>query len=51
MRVGIAADHGGFDLKHEIAGQLRQAGHLRRIREVEMIARSGPPAATAGPND
>jgi ribose 5-phosphate isomerase B len=27
MRVGIAADHGGFDLKHELVGQLRLAGH------------------------
>ncbi len=27
MRIGIAADHGGFDLKHEIAGHLREAGH------------------------
>ena len=27
MRVGIAADHGGFDLKRELVGQLRVAGH------------------------
>jgi ribose 5-phosphate isomerase B len=27
MRVGIAADHGGFDLKEELAKQLRAAGH------------------------
>ena len=27
MHVGIAADHGGFDLKHEIAAHLREAGH------------------------
>jgi ribose 5-phosphate isomerase B len=27
MRVGIAADHGGFALKQELAGQLRAAGH------------------------
>lgn len=27
MRVGIATDHGGFDLKQELAGQLRAAGH------------------------
>ena len=27
MRVGIATDHGGFDLKEEILKQLRQAGH------------------------
>lgn len=27
MRVGIAADHAGFDLKGELAGRLRQAGH------------------------
>jgi len=27
MRVGIATDHGGFDLKEELLGQLRAAGH------------------------
>jgi ribose 5-phosphate isomerase B len=27
MRIGIAADHGGFDLKHEIAAHLREHGH------------------------
>ena len=27
MRVGIAADHGGFGLKQEIAARLREAGH------------------------
>ncbi len=27
MRVGIAADHGGFIFKHEIAGVLREMGH------------------------
>ena len=27
MRVGIAADHGGFDLKQELVGQIRAAGH------------------------
>src|SRR5262245_30647618 len=27
MRVGIATDHGGFDLKQELVAQLRQAGH------------------------
>ena len=27
MRVGIATDHGGFDLKEELAKQLREAGH------------------------
>ena len=27
MRVGIATDHGGFDLKNELADYLRQAGH------------------------
>lgn len=27
MRVGIAADHGGFALKEQIAEQLRAAGH------------------------
>lgn len=27
MRIGIAADHGGFDLKQEIAARLREAGH------------------------
>jgi len=27
MRVGIATDHGGFELKQELVAQLRQAGH------------------------
>jgi ribose 5-phosphate isomerase B len=27
MRVGIATDHGGFDLKEELADYLRQSGH------------------------
>lgn len=27
MRVGMAADHGGFELKQSLAEQLRQAGH------------------------
>src|ERR1700704_558423 len=27
MRVGIATDHGGFNLKENLADQLRQAGH------------------------
>ena len=27
MRVGIATDHGGFDLKNELADYLRHAGH------------------------
>jgi ribose 5-phosphate isomerase B len=27
MRVGIASDHGGFDLKHELIGHLHRAGH------------------------
>jgi ribose 5-phosphate isomerase B len=27
MRVGIASDHGGFDLKGELVTQLRAAGH------------------------
>jgi ribose 5-phosphate isomerase B len=27
MRVGIATDHGGFDLKNELANYLREAGH------------------------
>ncbi len=27
MIIGIAADHGGFSLKEEIAGQLRATGH------------------------
>jgi len=27
MQVGIAADHGGFDLKVDLAAQLRAAGH------------------------
>jgi ribose 5-phosphate isomerase B len=27
MRIGMAADHGGFALKKELAAQLRSAGH------------------------
>jgi ribose 5-phosphate isomerase B len=27
MKVGIATDHGGFDLKEELSAQLRRAGH------------------------
>lgn len=27
MRIGIAADHGGFDLKELLAGLVRRAGH------------------------
>jgi ribose 5-phosphate isomerase B len=27
MRIGIATDHGGFDLKEELVRQLRGAGH------------------------
>ena len=27
MRIGIATDHGGFDLKEELVAQLRAAGH------------------------
>jgi ribose 5-phosphate isomerase B len=27
MRVGIATDHGGFDLKEELVKQLQGAGH------------------------
>ena len=27
MRIGIAADHGGFELKQELTGRLRTAGH------------------------
>ena len=27
MRIGIATDHGGFDLKNELADYLRHAGH------------------------
>ncbi len=27
MQVGIAADHGGFELKEELAARLRAAGH------------------------
>jgi ribose 5-phosphate isomerase B len=27
MRIVVGADHGGFDLKNEIAAQLKQAGH------------------------
>jgi ribose 5-phosphate isomerase B len=27
MRIGIASDHGGFELKEELAAKLRAAGH------------------------
>jgi ribose 5-phosphate isomerase B len=27
MRIGIATDHGGFDLKEELVAQLKAAGH------------------------
>jgi len=27
MRVGVAADHGGFELKEELAASLREQGH------------------------
>jgi ribose 5-phosphate isomerase B len=27
MRVGIATDHGGFDLKEELVAHIREAGH------------------------
>ncbi len=27
MRVGVATDHGGFELKEKLAAQLRAAGH------------------------
>src|SRR5258708_30496476 len=27
MRVGVAADHGGFELKEDMAARLRRAGH------------------------
>jgi ribose 5-phosphate isomerase B len=28
MRIGVAADHGGFDLKEDLVGKLSAAGHL-----------------------
>ena len=27
MRIGVAADHGGFELKQKLSAQLREAGH------------------------
>lgn len=27
QRIGIAADHGGYELKEYLAGKLREAGH------------------------
>lgn len=27
MRIGIATDHGGFDLKEELLVRLKEAGH------------------------
>jgi ribose 5-phosphate isomerase B len=28
MRIGIATDHGGFELKENLRGRLREAGHV-----------------------
>lgn len=28
LRVGVAADHGGFELKEQLVGRLRAAGHV-----------------------
>ena len=27
LRIGVAADHGGFELKQQLVGRLREAGH------------------------
>jgi ribose 5-phosphate isomerase RpiB len=54
MQVGIAADHGGFDLKEDLAARLRAAGHdvisdaprhLRRLDKVALLERE--PARTS----
>ncbi len=45
MRVGIAADHGGFGLREELVAQLRAAGRelvepdWLVLAEKEMVAR------------
>ena len=41
MRVGIATDHGGFDLKEDLLARLRAAGH-------EVIVQVGETAHPAG---
>ena len=30
MRIGIAADHGGFSLKEQLVARLKSAGHAGR---------------------
>ena len=36
MRIGIATDHGGFELKEELMAYLRDAGHeVRRFRGLQ----------------
>jgi RpiB/LacA/LacB family sugar-phosphate isomerase len=27
MKIGVGADHGGFDMKHELAERLKKEGH------------------------
>ena len=39
MRIGIATDHGGFDLKEELVKQLRGAGH--EVVEFGAVRRRG----------
>jgi ribose 5-phosphate isomerase RpiB len=38
MRLGIAADHEGFDLKARLAKELKESGHDRFKRRLEKIA-------------
>ena len=57
MRIGIAADHGGFALKQELAARLRTAGHeivdfgagaLEQRRRLSGLRRAARRAVVAG---
>jgi hypothetical protein len=34
--IGIAADHGGYELKEQLAAKLREAGYNLRLRAVSL---------------
>jgi hypothetical protein len=54
MRVGIATDHGGFTLKEDLAGRLREAGHevvdfgARELNQSDVGLGSVAPTAPKG---